>query len=203
MNHFRTVLLGAALPLLIAFTTGCSPHHMVILTPDPDGHVGKAVVSTDRGMQLLELSHGMTTVSGGSSAPTPVTVVSQEFISATFAEVLAIEPAPAEKFILYFHSNTTDLVPESKTTLSNILSTIKRRGAISICISGHTDATGSVQLNDDLAHNRAQAISELLIQQGVDRKNLTVSSHGKGNQLVPTADGVAEPRNRRVEVIVR
>lgn len=203
MNHMRTFLLGAAFALYIVFTTGCSPHHMVVLTPDPDGHMGKAVVSTDRGMQLLELSNGMTTVSSRSSFPSPVTVVSQGFIDATFAEVLAIEPAPAEKFILYFHPNTTDLVAESRSTFSTILSTIKRRGAISISISGHTDATGSVPLNDELAHKRAQTISELLIQQGIDRTHLAVSSHGKGNQLVPTADGVAEPRNRRVEVIVR
>jgi len=201
MNYMRTALMGAILFLLII--TGCSPQHLVILTPDPDGHVGKAVVTTDGGKQLLEMSHGMTTVSSRSSAPSPVTAVSQEFISATFAEVLAIEPAPAEKFILYFHSNTTDLVPESRSTLSTILNAIKRRAAICISISGHTDSTGSIQLNDELAHDRAQAISDLLIQQGVDRMRLTVSSHGKGNQLVPTADGVAEPRNRRVEVIVR
>jgi len=201
MNHIFTGLLGAA--MFIVLSTGCSPHHLVILSPDPDGHVGKAEVSTDGGKQLLEVPHGMTTVSGRSATPSPVTVVSQEFISATFAEVLAIEPAPAEKFILYFHSNTTDLVPESRSTLSTILSAIKRRGAISICISGHTDSTGSVQLNDDLAHDRAQAISDLLVLQGVDRMRLSVLSHGKGNQLVPTADGVAEPRNRRVEVIVR
>ena len=145
----------------------------------------------------------MTTVSGRSSAPTQVTVASPEFVSGTFAEVLAIEPPPAEKFILYFTTNTTDLVPESRAAIATIIAAIKRRGAISISVSGHTDSVGSSQLNDKLAHNRAQAISAMLIQQGVDAESMTVSSHGKGNQLVPTADGVAEPLNRRVEVIVR
>ena len=201
MNTFVTGLLGLALFLVLV--TGCSPRHTVILTPDPDGHVGKAEVLTDGGRQILEKPGGMTTVSGRSSAPAPVTLATQEFIAVTFAEVMAIEPPPAEKFIVYFHSNTTDVVSESKATIATILNAIKRRGALSISISGHTDSTGPIQLNEKLARNRAQAISNLLIQQGVDAERLTVSSHGKANQLVPTADGVAEPRNRRVEVIVR
>jgi outer membrane protein OmpA-like peptidoglycan-associated protein len=201
MNSFVTGLPGLALFLLLV--TGCSPRHTVILTPDPDGHLGKAEVLTEGGKQILEKPYGMTTVSGRSSAPTPVTTATREFIAVTFADVMAIEPPPAEKFIIFFHTNTTDVVSESQATIAMILDAIKRRGALSISISGHTDSSGSIILNDKLAHDRAQAIGDLLIQQGVDGGRLTVSSHGKGNQLVPTADGVAEPLNRRVEVIVR
>lgn len=201
MNNFVTGLLGAALFLLLI--TGCSPHHMVILTPDPDGHVGKVEVITDGGRQVLEKSGGMTTVSKRTSAPSFATVASLEFISVTFAEVLAIEPTPAEKFILFFHTNTTDVDHESKATITSLLDAIKRRAAVSISISGHTDSTGPLLLNEDLARSRARTIRDLLIHNGVDAGRLTVSSHGKGNQLIPTADGVAEPRNRRVEIIVR
>ena len=201
MNTFVFGLLGVVLFLLLA--TGCSPHHMVILTLDPDGHVGKAEVITDGGRQLLEKPGGMTIVSSRLSAPSSATVASPEFIIATFADVMAIEPAPAEKFIIYFHSNSTDVVNESKATIASLLDAIKRRAAVSISISGHTDSSGSFQLNEDLARSRSRTIRDLLVKYGVDAGNLTVSSHGKGNQLVPTADGVAEPRNRRVEVIVR
>ncbi len=38
---------------------------------------------------------------------------------------------------------------------------------------------------------------------GVDPKGIRTTSHGEGNPLIPTKDNVAEPRNRRVEVIVR
>jgi outer membrane protein OmpA-like peptidoglycan-associated protein len=201
MNSFVTGLSGLALFLILV--TGCSPRHMVILTPDPDGHVGKAEVVTDGGKQILEKPYEMTTVSGRSSAPAPVTIATQEFIAVKFAEVMAIEPPPAEKFIIFFHTDTTDVVSDSRKTITIILDAIKRRGALSISISGHTDSSGSNKLNDKLGRDRARAISDLLIQQGVDGGRLTVSSHGKGNQLVPTADGVAEPLNRRVEVIVR
>ncbi len=199
MKCFVSTLLW----MFILLATGCSSHHTVILLPDLDGHLGKAEVITTGGNQLLDKAQGMTTVSGPSSAPSPATVASTEFIAATFAEVMAIEPPPAEKLILYFRTNTTELIPKSRADIDSILSSIKRRGAISISISGYTDSTGSSKLNDDLAHDRAQVVCDLLTQQGVDAKLLNVSSHGKGNQLVPTADGVAEPRNRRVEVIVR
>jgi len=205
MKKFVSGLIGTVLVIVLA--AGCStphqPHHTVILTPDPDGHLGKAEVLTAGGKQLLDKPGGMTTVSGSSAAPSPVTVASPGLITAMFNDVIAIEPPPHEKFMLYFHNGTADLLPSSRSTISAILGAIKRRRAVSISISGHTDSAGSLQLNENLARRRAQAISDLLIKQGVDPKRLTVSSHGKGNQLVPTADGVAEPRNRRVEVIVR
>lgn len=197
--------LFSTFPLIVLFLglcSGCSPNHTVILTPSPDGHVGKAEVRTDGGKQLLEAPNAMTTVSG-TDAPSSVTTASPEFITARFSEVLAVEPLPAEKFIIYFNSNTSEVTSDSRATISKILDTIKQRKAISIKISGHTDATGSAQLNEKLSCSRARSIKELLIRQGADAAIMEVSSHGKGNQLIPTADGIAEPRNRRVEVIVR
>jgi outer membrane protein OmpA-like peptidoglycan-associated protein len=201
MNKFVPALLCLVFLFLAA---GCaSTHTVVILMPDPDGHVGKAAVHTNGGTQLLDASHGMTTVSRRSSPPTAVTSASAAYLATTFAEVMAMEPAPAEKFMLFFHTGTTDLVSESEALLPTILATIKRRGAVSVSVSGHTDAAGPVQLNETLARNRALAIKKLLVQEGSDPERLIVTSHGKGNPLVPTADGVAEPRNRRVEIIVR
>jgi outer membrane protein OmpA-like peptidoglycan-associated protein len=199
----RNIALLLAAPLIALFVTGCAPRYTVVLTPDQNGHVGKAEVITDGGKQLLENSFGMTTVSSRSAAPSSVIVASPEYIAATFSDVLAIEPAPAEKFILYFNTNSTDLVLESRATFAAVLVSIKKRGAISVSISGHADATGSIQLNDKLSYNRAQKVREMLLLQGVRSDIITATSHGKGNQLVPTAEGVAEPRNRRVEVIVR
>jgi outer membrane protein OmpA-like peptidoglycan-associated protein len=50
---------------------------------------------------------------------------------------------------------------------------------------------------------RARAVKTLLEEEGVDFERLETDSHGEGNPLIETADNVAEPRNRRVEVIVR
>lgn len=200
MNRLSAILPVFTLFLMLA--SGCAPHHTVILIPDPDGHVGKAIVITEGGKQTLENPYGMTTVSSGSSTPSALDIASQEFISLAFADVMAIEPPPADKFIIYFHTNTTSMVPESRKTMEAIMKAITHRKAILISISGHTDASGSDKLNEKLARNRSQSISAMLIQNGVDSSRLAVTSHGKGNQLVVTPDGVSEPLNRRVEVIV-
>ena len=191
------------LAMFFIILAGCAPRQTVVLVPDPDGHIGKAEVVTDGGRQTLDKANDMTRVSGRSAAPSAVTTADSTFIAATFADVIAVEPLAPEKFILFFETGVTDLLPESKAVFTDILAAIKRRAAISISVSGHADAAGSVELNDALARSRAQAISDMLIQNGVSPDILKVTSHGKGNPLVPTPDGVAEPRNRRVEVVVR
>lgn len=189
--------------MILVLLSGCSARRVVILMPDSDGHVGAAEVMTDGGKQLLDKSGEMTVVSGRSRLPSLKVTADQEYILTTFAEALLIEPKKSEKFILFFYTGGLNLVDHSKAAIPDILSAIKRRNAIIISVSGHTDAVGSNQLNDRLAYKRAIVIRDLLIRNGVNPDRLTVSSHGKGNPLVPTRDGFAEPRNRRVELIVR
>lgn len=196
------VILLTAL-ISFAVLAGCAPRQTVILMPDPDGHVGKASVITQGGQQQLEKPGDMTSVTRKAASPSPVTTADSKFISTTFGDALAAEPLPPEKFILFFETETTKLVAESKAAISDIFAAIKKRGAIRINISGHTDSAGSDQFNETLARNRANSIRDLLIQGGVSQDRMIVTSHGKGNPLIPTADGVHEPRNRRVEVTVR
>lgn len=193
------------LPMIMAMflLAGCTAGHTVVLVSDPDGHVGRAEVATAGGSQILEKSGDMTRVSGPSAVPSTVTSADPKYIASTFADVLAIEPLPPEKFILFFETGNTVLTAKSRQSIVDIIQAIKRRKVLSVAVSGHTDSVGSVLINDRLAHDRAEFVRDLLIRSGVNPDNLTVSSHGKGNPLVPTPDGVAEPRNRRVEVIVR
>lgn len=188
--------------MLLLFAGCASPKHTVVLMSDPDGHVGAATVTTAGGKQCLDKAGDLTQVSGSSAPSSPVTA-DPHYLVVRFADALAVEPVPAEKFILFFETGSTTLVPQSLPLINTIAEVIKRRDALSIAISGHTDAAGSNQLNDRLAHERAVMIQKLLLLRGVSADRLSVSSHGKGNPLVPTPEGVAEPKNRRVEVIVR
>jgi OmpA-OmpF porin, OOP family len=182
---------------------GCAVRQTVILVPDPDGRVGEAEVATAGGKQVLTKPSDMTRVSRGTAPPSAVTTADQGYVAATFAETLAVEPAPAEKFVLYFEAGTTTLDPTSLAVIPDITAAARRRGAISISVSGHTDATGADPVNEKLALSRAERVKALLVQQGVAPAPVSVSSHGKGNPAVPTRAGVSEPRNRRVEVVVQ
>lgn len=200
MNTKLNDLLAAVSILLVL--VGCTSTRSVILVSDAEGRVGRAEVTTSGGKQVLTQANDMTRVQRRELPPSDVTTAEPAYISATFSEALAVEPAPPEKFILYFETGTTVLTRESQKNIETIVSASERRSAINIAISGHTDAAGSDQLNDRLALERAAQISHLLQQRGIKSSLLSVTSHGKGNPAVPTPDGVAEPRNRRVEVII-
>ncbi|HEX9049812.1 MAG TPA: OmpA family protein [Anaeromyxobacter sp.] len=181
---------------------GCAVRQTIVLVPDPDGRVGQAEVTTPGGKQVLSRASDMTRVAGG-TAPSAVTTADPGFIARTFAGTLAVEPAPPERFVLYFEAGTTTLDAKSRSAIPGIAAAARRRSAISVAISGHTDATGDDRVNERLAQARAERVKALLLEQGMAPGPMTVSSHGKGNPAVPTRDGVAEPRNRRVEVIVQ
>lgn len=187
--------------LLLVVLGGCAGE-AIVLVADPDGHVGKAEVTTSGGKQLLEKPNDLTRVSGSSRPPSAVTTADPGFINTTFGEALAVEPQPKESFTLYFETGTTIPIEDPQPLIAAIVATVKRRSTISVSISGHTDATGPDELNNVLSLDRAKAVQALLLQQGVKPGLITVSSHGKRNPAIPRPDGVAEPRNRRVVVIV-
>jgi outer membrane protein OmpA-like peptidoglycan-associated protein len=70
-------------------------------------------------------------------------------------------------------------------------------------VIGHTDAVGSNAVNDPLSRQRADVVRSGLVARGVPADRIVASGRGKREPAVPTADGVAEPRNRRVEILVR
>ena len=187
-----------ALPLVLTACGGQS----IILVADPGGHVGQAEVVTTAGKQRLEKSGDMTQTSGEAKPPSAVKTADPAYITSTFGEVLAIEPPPPQVFTLMFESGTTNLTAASLDQIPSIVAASQKRPAISVRISGHTDATGSDKVNDALSLERATQVQNLLQQKGIPARLMSVTSHGKGNPAIPTPDGVAEPRNRRVVVIV-
>lgn len=194
----RHLVLVAAIPVLLGACGG----QTIVLVADPEGHVGKAEVVTSGGKQRLERPGEMTRTSGGSNAPSAVSTADPAFIASTFAEALAIEPPPAQTFTLMFETGTATLTESSLKLIPAVVAASERRGAVSVSITSHTDATGSDKVNDALSLDRAMQVKTLLQQKGVNPRLISVSSHGKGNPVIPTPDGVPEPRNRRVVVIV-
>ena len=72
-----------------------------------------------------------------------------------------------------------------------------------IAIEGHTDSVGAQAANDSLSLQRAESVRRELIRRGIPAETIRASGRGERELLVPTADNVAEARNRRVEIIVR
>ena len=70
-------------------------------------------------------------------------------------------------------------------------------------VIGHTDRLGQETFNDMLARKRAEMVASRLVSSGVPLERIEVAARGEREPLIPTADGVSEPRNRRVEIKVR
>ena len=199
MKRIITILLGLGLVLVLA---GCGKN-MIVLIPDPDGNVGKLVVANEGGQQVLSEANQSVKTTDRKVSPSAVTKLSDDKIRSTFAEALAARPVPPSTYILYFLSDSKELTVESKALLPKIIQTIQERGSTDIVISGHTDRVGEREYNYTLSRDRAKAVYEILVASGAVPANITVTSHGEGNPLFKTADNVSEPRNRRVEVVIR
>lgn len=196
MNKPRLIIL-AALGLLLA---GCADANRVVLMPDPDGHVGKVEVTAKGGAQTL--TQAKTAVSAGAVTAAPKPLNDAE-IDKTWGAAIAAQPPRPQTFTLYFVSGTADLTPESVAELPAIIAVVTTRSHARLIIAGHADAVGSDDVNLRISRQRAEKVRDSLLKAGAKPEGLDVSSHGKRNPLVPTADGVSEPKNRRVSVTVQ
>jgi outer membrane protein OmpA-like peptidoglycan-associated protein len=198
-NRFGLILLIA----LALFITNCAKKTMVVLVPDPDGTVGSVTVSNQAGSVTMDSANQATTVRGQTATPSTPVNLEETQIDQVFSEAMSIQPLPPVHFILYFEKNATALTPDSAKRLPDILRAVQERNAADISVVGHTDTAGDVSYNMRLSKRRAQAVADQLIEKGVDQSIIHTTSHGEENPLIKTADNVSEPRNRRVEVVVR
>lgn len=87
--------------------------------------------------------------------------------------------------------------------LEEIVQEIARRDAPEITVIGHTDREGSAEDNLRLSLTRAAAMRDILVASGISAQLIWVIGRGELEPEVQTADGVADPRNRRVVITVR
>lgn len=203
-NLRRRVLIPCLLSvlLLVAACAPTMPRSYVVLVPDPDGAVGQVIVSGQKGRQVLTQAGQVAGIDGNAVKAT----LAETQLSADFSDAKAALPAQPEHFMLYFFSGSSRLTADSESQFSEILNRLKSRGAngvIELVVIGHTDTVGGAEDNLVLSAQRAKAVADRLQASGAKFSSLTLESHGKRNPLVPTKDGVAEPRNRRVQVTIR
>ncbi len=198
----RYFQLSALCVILLAFC-GCAKKTTVVLLSDPDGNTGHLTVANAGGTVDMNHHDEATVVTDRGSRPTSPATMAEDQIAAQFSGVLAMVPAQPIHFLLYFQTGSTDLTAESAAMLPRVFERIGSRKSQNISVIGHSDRAGDRDSNLVLSQERAAAVSRLLIQQGVPEQQIATTSHGEENPVVKTADDVAEPRNRRVEVIVK
>jgi outer membrane protein OmpA-like peptidoglycan-associated protein len=174
----------------------------VVLLPESDGAVGRAVVSNSSGAVELGTSRASTRVMPG-TAPEPVTEMSEADVRRLFGAALAAQPPAPAHFTLFFQFDSEELTDESRKLVSQVQRTLKGYPAPQVTVIGHTDTRGSATANVGLGLRRANVVRMHLIDAGLDAAAVNVTSHGEATPLVATEDEVAEPKNRRVDISVR
>jgi len=196
----RAAHAGALAALTVLLGCQSAPPDLVVVLPGANGHTGTVVV--ERGSQRTVLDKPYASSASGSGSPAPAQLSEQE-VRKTFGATLATMPERPAFFLLYFITGTDVLTDQSKGELGRMLAELKRRQAPDILVIGHTDRVGQDDQNDRLSLQRAERVKADLVSQGLPADRIRAAGRGEREPLVPTADGVDEPRNRRVEINVR
>ena len=173
---------------------------VVVLLPEKDGRDSAVTIQQGEDKVVLDRPYGAANLT--SWGPRKYELGTED-VQARFGAALAAQPLRPTSFTLHFVTGTDELTDDSRAMLENVLSALSRYPIADIVVVGHTDSVGTDTVNDALSRKRADAVRTLLIERGLTAESIVAIGRGKREPLVPTADGVAEPRNRRAEIVVR
>jgi len=110
---------------------------------------------------------------------------------------------PARTYLVFFDWDRADLTARARQIIGEAAQASTRVQVTRIEVNGYTDLSGTARYNQGLSVRRANAVAAELVRDGVPRNEIVARGFGESNPLVPTAQGVREPQNRRVEIILR
>lgn len=174
----------------------------IVLLPKDDGSTGAIAASRGDAEILLDTAYA-------SARPRLLgsklkrDTADREKLDKRFGAALSAMPPPPKSFVVYFLSGGDDFTEESKSAITSMMDELKQRPSPEVTVIGHTDKVGGDDQNDTLSLQRAGRMKELLVGMGVPADSIDTAGRGSREPLVDTAEGVDEPRNRRVEVNVR
>ncbi len=125
--------------------------------------------------------------------------------TAVYTPPAPTRPAPARatprNYLVFFDFNKSDLTSDARGIVDQAAQNTKTVNVTRLEVTGYTDTVGSDDYNMRLSRRRAESVSAELQAKGVPASEIAVYAMGKHDLLVPTADGVREPQNRRVQIV--
>lgn len=104
--------------------------------------------------------------------------------------------------LIFFEFDSATPQQDAVETVENVVENAGPCNWTSFTVVGHTDRAGSNAYNQGLSERRADAIESLMVARGISGAAVTTQAKGEETPRVPTADGVRELQNRRVEILV-
>ncbi|HCP00348.1 MAG: hypothetical protein CL573_09665 [Alphaproteobacteria bacterium] len=118
------------------------------------------------------------------------------------AKAKKAKPPKGKTFVVNFSNGSTRLDDAANATLTKAVKYSGNFNPVMVVVSGYTDTIGSSSSNEKLSKRRAAVVAAALRIRGISRDTMKVNGYGEEFLAKRTADGVAEEKNRRVEISV-
>ena len=102
--------------------------------------------------------------------------------------------------IVEFAFNRSALDAPAVSALREIASFLQEQPNLSVTLTGHADGIGTREANQRISVQRAQAVRDFLVRQGIAAKRIRVKGRGAQAPLYPNTQEVLRAKNRRVEI---
>jgi OOP family OmpA-OmpF porin len=112
----------------------------------------------------------------------------------------ALATGVGNEYLVFFAWNQADISPVTMQVLRQVAADFKAGKISRVVVAGHADRSGSPAYNMRLSERRARVAAAELASLGVPSEIMKIEWYGETRPRVPTADGVREAQNRRVEV---
>jgi outer membrane protein OmpA-like peptidoglycan-associated protein len=101
-----------------------------------------------------------------------------------------------------FDTGKYTLKPTTQISLAKVSGILQAYPGLKVQVEGYTDSVGSDEYNQKLSENRADAVRNFLLTQGVQESNITATGYGKAKPVADNATAQGRAQNRRVQLVV-
>ncbi len=186
--------------MFIASNTG--ENVKVILLPEEEGKVGAISLVDNKGVEHT-INKPYTALEINNSGAINDTVVNEQEVSSKYGDLLKAIPKKLQNYYFFFDTGSASLTESQIQEIKKVANTILSSTVHRVSCIGHSDSTGTDEINERVSKNRAQAVANELIANGVDKTLITIKYYGDANPLVKTKPNESNYKNRRVEILLK
>lgn len=178
------------------------PDERYVVLPNADGRPGSGAITVSYGTTATTLDQPYAAAEMRDGQASSVAMPPSEAQN-IFQDAFAARPLLPAHFSLDFQLGTDRMTAESAALYRTVLAEIKKRQVYDVELVGHTDLAANDARNPRLSLDRAVAIRQDLVRDGVNPQAIRVEGRGAAEPVVRKVRGAVEPRNRRVDVSIR
>ena len=101
-----------------------------------------------------------------------------------------------------FDTGKYTLKQNTQVSLAKVATIVELYPGLKVQVEGYTDSTGSPTTNQTLSQNRASAVQNFMVNNGVPQANITSQGYGAANFVADNGTSAGRAQNRRVDLIV-